>query len=417
MNFQRHTQELSSLPINKKKHVASNDESLFSVHQRGKDKTLWYTSSWETMEATSVPTSKERVTYKSKIYPWHSLHRAVLTTVLPEVKAKEGYTFKWSDNLFVNMVKEFKVIFNDTLLQSGNTKLLFAQMDELECQEMIDNEDWMTTSSAAPVSMRLPVFYDRDNTDAFPLALCGQNDRLVHQFEFNLMLENLIVMRDNNDNIVETNLENLEVVNNVDCIPIPELEGLYSMHAGEDSILEKGEKELYVRDAYYIEDDNEVTLGKRIQLKFDSHISQPIENIIWGALNVTMTDKHKSLTLTTSTNKTPIKNTKLETSFSTVLDAKDSFKTEYVYLEDSADYIPGVNRWENCVCDSDKKKFLPGIVFKGGKMTINTHTDKLDCKFLAFALLYHTKRFVFKTHPSTQNERLIKGATIEASDE
>ena len=34
---------------------------LYSIHQRGKHKTLWYMSSWELMEAQNSPTNPERV--------------------------------------------------------------------------------------------------------------------------------------------------------------------------------------------------------------------------------------------------------------------------------------------------------------------------------------------------------------------
>ena len=45
-------------------------------------------SSWESMVDQNVPTNPELVTYKSKIYPFHSLHRSMLSTMTPEIKAK-----------------------------------------------------------------------------------------------------------------------------------------------------------------------------------------------------------------------------------------------------------------------------------------------------------------------------------------
>ena len=53
----------------------------------------------------------------------------------------------------------------------------------------------------------------------------------------------------------------------------------------------------------------------------------------------------------------------------------------------------------------------------GGKLKVNTNTESLDCKFMVFVLMYHVRRFLFKTYPKTQQERLVKGATIELVNE
>ena len=112
MNIQRYEDSLHGSHIQKEKHLPTGKENdkqderniLYSIHQRGKRKTLWYQSNWVTMEANSVPTNKERVTYKSKIFPYHALHRCLMTTVLPEVKVKpdETVSISWCDNIFIN---------------------------------------------------------------------------------------------------------------------------------------------------------------------------------------------------------------------------------------------------------------------------------------------------------------------------
>ena len=90
-DFQRemHTPTGKTGDINDKRNV------LYSVHQRGKQKTLWYMSSWESMTDQNVPTNQELVTYKSKIYPFHSLHRSMLSTLTPDIRAKEGYEIRF----------------------------------------------------------------------------------------------------------------------------------------------------------------------------------------------------------------------------------------------------------------------------------------------------------------------------------
>lgn len=432
MNIQRYEQSLNDSNIQKEKHLPTgkaNDKQderniLYSIHQRGKHKTLWYQTSWETMEATSVPTNKEHVTYRSKIYPFHALHDAFLTTVLPEIKVKPSETvrIRWCDNIFMNMVKEFRLMFNDTELQIGNTKTLLTSFHDLELNYM--DPGFSQHLPEHSIAMKLPMCYSRDPTNAFPLSLCGQNDRLYHIFDFNLMLENLLLMSDDSGNLVDLDMSKLEISNNVDCVTIPELEGKYTTHTSKECDLSDckenevdGVREYFIRNAYYMEDDNEVPLGKRIQMKFDSKMNYPVEDLVWGAVNVTKSNKYKNLSITTSNLDTPIKSTKLETSISTILDNKDSFKTEYVYLKKSSEHIPGLSVWSNDAIPTLGKFHRPGVNFAGGKITINTNREKLDCKFMAFVIMFHTRRFVFKTYPKTQEERLVKGATIELVNE
>ena len=432
MNIQRYEESLQGSNIQQEKHLPTGGENdkqdernvLYSIHQRGKRKTLWYQSNWETMEANSVPTNKERVTYKSKIYPYHALHRCLLTTVLPEIKVKSGenVTVSWCDNIFVNMVKEYRLMFNDTELQHGNTKVLFSGLHSLDLN--FTEGSFRTSLTSKSISMRPPFCYDGNQTDSFPLSLCGQNDRLHHVFEFNLMLENLLLMKNDKGGIIDVDMSKLEVTNNVDCVPIPEMEGLYTTHTSKECDLSNckenevdGVREYFVSNSYYIEDDNEVPLGKRIQLKFDSKTNYPIEEMVWGAMNVTMSNQMKNITVVTSNDNTPIRNTKLETTLSIIVDNKDSFKTEYAYRDDTNGFIRGLSHWSNEVADSDGKSFRPGVNFAGGKITINTNNDSLNCKFMAFVIMYHTRRFLFRTYPKTQEERLVKGATIELVNE
>jgi hypothetical protein len=399
--------------IQRRKHSKEGDEPIFSIHKRNKDRTLWYGSSWETMESSSVPTNLEKVTYKSKIYPWHGLHRGLLTTQLPEIRAKEGYTFKWCDNLFVNMVKSFKIVFNETELQNVNTKYIFSRLNDIHLNQVAS--EWTSHSPSTGISMRPPFFYDRHNTDSFPLALCGQSDQLLHVFDFKLNLSELIVVRDHDNMIVDYDPEFFEITNNATHVPVPELEGLYTKHA--DDKTDFGSNEFFVRDCYYVEHDNEVPLGKRVQLKLDSSLEHPIEDIAWAAVNVSLSESSKTLVLTKNDTTTPIKSTSLHTSTDPVMEDKPSFKTEYAYLRDTKDYIPGLNRWSNSICDTDQEKFLPGVDFRGGKIVVNTGVDSNNGTYMVFALLSYTKYFVFKTYPKTQSERLVQGSTIELKTE
>jgi len=416
MNPTRTKEHLMTSNMQKRKHIPSDGDSLFSIHKRDKSKTLWYKSSWESMEAVSVPTNKERVTYRSKIYPYHSLHRSVLTTVLPRIKVKDGedVTISWCDNLMFSMIDTFQLMFNDTELQFGNGHLLYA--DQLYIRHSTPNLKFGTKLKNTPVSIEVPFSYANSETDAFPLHLCGQNDRLYHLFNFNLSIEKLLVMKDSNSRLVDVDLSKLEIENNYESIPVPDLEGLYTTHVGENSdFISEKENSLFVNSMYHIEDDNEITLGKRVNLKIDSRCNYPVEEIIWGAVNTTMTEENSTLYITTKNEDTPIKTSKIESKDDVILDTKESFKTEYVYNPNN--YIEGLSRWRNSICDKDGKKFTPGVMMNGGKLTVTTNHDNLGCKFVIFMILKYTKQFVFTSYPKTQKERLTKGATIELVNE
>ena len=80
------------------------------------------------MDAHNVPTNTELVTYKSKIYPYHGLHKSLLTTVTPEIKTKNGYKIRFCDDLFISMINEFRLLINDTEIQYGNDKSLLYHL-------------------------------------------------------------------------------------------------------------------------------------------------------------------------------------------------------------------------------------------------------------------------------------------------
>ncbi len=49
--------------------------------------------------------------------------------------------------------------------------------------------------------------------DAFPLSLCGHNDRLEHIIEFKLALRDLILIRNSDGEVVEFDMNYLDMVN------------------------------------------------------------------------------------------------------------------------------------------------------------------------------------------------------------
>lgn len=414
---------------------------LYSVHQRGKQKTLWYMNSWESMVDQNVPTNPELVTYKSKMYPYHSLHRSMLSTVTPEIKAKEGYEIRFCEDLFINMIREFRLNFNDTELQYGNDKHLHFSSKLNENWETISSEignresltSWTDCIRSEFISLYIPWCYSRDKNDAFPLSLCGNNDRLEHIIEFNLSLKNLLLIRDSEGNDVEFDMKHIDVSGNTDSISIPEMEGLYTTltskeceHVNCTQDENQGVKEYFSESIYYLEDENETVLGKKVNLKIDSKHNYPVNSVMWGAINVTESEKEKTLVFhyedESGNSVSPVKLTKLESSIGTIIENKSSYKTERGYSMSQFPNLPvnpGYNLWKNSVLvKDDPRKFTPGINLSSGNISV-TLKDRgtTTNKYLVFSILCHTRKFVFTSYPKTQKERLHVSATIMAMDE
>lgn len=429
------------LPTGKPGDLADKRNILYSVHQRGKQKTLWYKSSWESMVDQNVPTNPELVTYRSKIFPYHSLHRSMLSTMTPEIRAKEGYEIRFCDNLFINMIREFRLFFNDVELQFGNDKSIYFDLQLRDDWEMMRGEignresltSWTDVIPKEFISLYLPWCYSKDKSDAFPLSLCGHNDRLEHIIEFNLRLSELVLIRKTENNeLVDFDMDLIEVSGNSDIIPIPEMEGLYTTLTSNEcdyvNCLKDetdGRKEYFTSSVYYIEDENETVFGKKVNLKIDSKKNLPVDSIYWGAINLTESEREKSLILHYSDDGSefsPIKTTRIESSIGTVLENKSSHKTERGYAVSQFKNVPqtpGFNLWKNSVLSmDDPKKFVPGINFSSGSVTMSLQDkQKSSDKYLAFCVLCHQKKFYFSNFPKTQEERLHSGATITMVEE
>tara|TARA_B100001093_G_scaffold465574_1_gene483346 strand:- start:518 stop:1882 length:1365 start_codon:yes stop_codon:yes gene_type:complete len=431
------------LPGGKEGDLNDPKNTLYSVHQRGKHKTLWYLSSWETMESQNIPTNREMVTYKSKIFPFTHLHRSILTTLTPRIQVKEGYKIRFCDDLFLNMIKEFNLYLNDVHLQLGNHQSLICQIKNHnnwdKFSKQVGNQpsltSWCSEIDEHPLALYLPWFYAKDKSDSFPLKFCGHHDRLHHVIEFNLRLSELLLIKDTTTNeIVNFDSSLITVSENKDSIDIPEMEGLYSLPTKKECDINDctmdevdGEKELYTESIYYIEDENEVDLGKKIQLKIDSKSRQPVNSIYWGAINKQASQtRKKSVFHFNHAGRfiSPIKFSKIESSYGTIMENKSSYKTECAYLlplEHGMKSHVGINFYSNSILTKeDDRKFPTGIVLGGGTITIVLkEPGRFDCsdKFLTFAVLKYIRRFKFKNYPKTQNDRLNMGCTIEQEDD
>jgi hypothetical protein len=424
--MKQHEAFLKDSSIMSEMHIPEKGGSIHSFHQNGKQKTTWYLSSWEQMKSDRG-TEKETVTYHSKIYPFHGLHRTLLTIVTPRIKAKEGIRISFCENLFVNMIKEYRLQFNETELQSGNTLSLLTQLRTSEKWCAIGVEIGNSEGNQIPrnelepihLAISIPWSYSLDKSDYFPLQLCGSQDNLLHIIKYNLNLSDLVLMY-NEDKQIPFDMDFIE---SHEEMMIPEMEGLYTtltqeeckynICLGEDS----RPPEYYVRNTHYLEDDNEVLYGKKVPLKFGLKITQPILRIDWGALNVKETERDKNPVIEVAY-KSPIYTSSLESAGGTVFRDKGSFKTERAYhLLSSKNYYKGLSTWENNVLlQEDKRKFTPGVNMKGGKLTVNLVKSVPECedrKFIVFGILHYISRFKFSSYPKSQEERLKVGAILE----
>ena len=411
----KYEDQLSKSTTMREMHLPTKEgDSLFSVHQRGKQKTLWYLSKWDFMEAQNVPTNRELVTYNSKVFPYHFLHRSILTTVIPEIEANEGYQIRFCDDLFINMIKEYRFIVNDVEFQMGNNKSLTFDFKRNKKWDEISQElgnrgnitKWGSKIESEEISIQIPWCYTRDKSDAFPLKFFGHNDKVQHVIEFNLDLSELILIKDSDGKKVDYDPELLTISGNTEFIPIPEMEGLYtSLTEAEYSSSKSNTEEYNSESVYYVEDENEVGLGKKVQIKFDSKNKFPVHEVHWGALNITRTNDTRSLTFTDENDRTPVRSSKLESSIGVVMDNKVSYKTEKGYLIYKDYRVPaerGLNFWENSILDKeDPRKFTPGLNLGGGNIsvTLNKGSPSSKEKYLVFSILKHTKRFKFKNFP------------------
>ena len=364
----------------------------------------------------------------------------MLSTMTPDIRAKEGYEIRFCDDLFINMIKEFRLNFNDVELQFGNDKFLDFNLKLRKEWETISKEignketltSWTDHLPREFISIYLPWCYSRDKNDAFPLSLCGHNDRLEHVIDYRLGIRDLLLIRNSQGELVDFDMSHIEVHGNLENIQIPEMEGLYTTLTSEEcehvnctQDENAGSKEYFTESIYYIEDENETVLGKKVNLKIDSKYNFPVNSIYWGAMNVTESEKEKSLIFhytESDLNHSPVKLSKLETSIGTVLENKSSYKTERGYSLSQFDRIPstpGYSLWKNSVLVSeDPRKFPPGINFSSGSVSV-TLADKNSTtnKYLVFGILVHQRKFRFTSYPKTQSERLHTSATIVAHED
>jgi len=392
-------------------------KNIWTCHQIRKQKTSFYLTSYDTMNSQPISVDSDLIKYRSKICPYHGLHRSFLTTKTPDIKVKDefkdNYTIRFCSDLFINMIKEARLDFNGTELQFMNTVSLKLNKDP--SPQTLNNP----TSHLIPTSIFYypPWSYSRGKSMYFPLQVCGDLDNLDHNINYNLDLSNLIIMEKDGE-IISYDKSKLEIVGNVDKISVPRMIGIYTtltraecshnICLGSDD----APADYFVKNIYYIEKEED--LGKKIDIRFDSKKTDPVSQIDWGVINMTQTNINKDITFTYSDNLTPVKTSTLVSSVDTIFRNLDSFITEVALRPMCKMRQPGINTWKNSVIiQEDDRKFSPSLTFDGGELVFSLNYENSEDKFVGFCIMHRMTRFRFTSYPKTEEERKKSGSTIE----
>lgn len=437
--YAKYKKELKNVQTHKFMHIPEeHKKEIYSIHQREKHKTVWYRGGdWVEMTSSNSRTNPEVVSYRCPTFPYHSLHRSVMITKTPKIKAMEGFKVRFCDNLLINMVKHYRLYHNEIELQYGNTlSLMIALKNNSDWEKCLQahagNLEALTTPTnnlqSTMISIPLPYYYSKSTSDAFPLIYCGQKDDLIHQIEYNLDFSSLLQITTEGGEPVEYNPDLLEIEANMEIMPIPEIEANVSyLEELDASLIQKfnsdsiGEdKEFYTDSLHYYEDRNPVKLANKVVINFRADHRYPVQKIYWGAKNNTLSSLTQDLHIHGQKENiafSPIKFTeKLTTQTTSLLLNKGSYKTEFAYQ--AGDGILGLSQWSNNVNPKeDHKKFVPGINLAGGSLIVKLNDNFSDEEFTVFVVLNYTKRFRFTSYPKTYQERKDLRSTVVPDDE
>lgn len=147
--------------------IYDKDNVIFSIHKRGKHKTLPYR-----LYRTMIQ-ENEKIDMS-----YHALHHIMCHIKLPRIKSTGGYKIAWDYN---KIIKRLKVIYNDLVVEE---KTLIVDQ-ELKFDDVLEEHSF---------NFKLPTFYSEIHS-YFPLYQCTNNDVLKHDLEYNLLLSEIIVVK------------------------------------------------------------------------------------------------------------------------------------------------------------------------------------------------------------------------------
>ena len=439
--------KLESNPTLRRMHLPEG-ENIWTSHQIRKQKTSFHLKTLHVMDCQPISTDSDLFRYRSKVCPYHGLHRSFFTTKTPDIRVKdefrEEYTINFCADLFINMINEAQLEFNNTELHSFNTVVLKEwKVDNLTQTAFYElgNYTHLTSPSshlrATKISFFPPWTYSQGKSMYFPLQLCGDRDDLDHKLDFDLDLSKLIIMKKDGVRI-PFDKSKLEIVGNVDKISVPQLTGEYTTlttnECKQSVCLGAGDApaDYFVKNIYYSEDDEKKKLGKKVTIRFDSKKTDPVSKVIWGAVNVTQSEKMQDKIFTipplasiedgtsggdsgVGEDVSPVKISTLISSVDTVFKNLDSHVTETI-LRSQTDETPicGINIWKNSILlQEDDRKFSPSITYDGGELNFTLNDGEGDDEFIGFCIMERTTCFRFTSYPKTEDERKSMVATIK----
>jgi hypothetical protein len=418
---------LGGNPVLKLMHLPEK-ENIWTSHQIKKQKTSFYLRSIHTMDSQPISVDSDTIRYKSKICPFHGLHRSFLMTKTPYIRVKDDYQqdykIYFGKNLFINMINEARLEFNSTELQFFNQMVLHKHLKLSSFdQEQLGNTDALTNPSThlepCSLSYYLPWTYSQGKSMYFPLQLCGDQDDLTHIIDFNLDLKNLLIM-EKNGHIIPVDMDKLEVVGNVEKIQTPQLVGEYTTltknECSHNVCIGSGDSPAYyfVKNVYYQEDKEEIGFGGKVNFTFDQKKKDPVSRIDWGVINTTSSKKHKTYIFGSDDSTSPIKKSSLFSSVDSIFVNLDSRITE-VILNSQTDelVVTGWNSWRNTILrKEDDRKFSPSIPIDQGELNFSLKEGEGDQKFKGFCILERMTCFHFVSYPKNEQERKKMGARI-----
>lgn len=373
----------------------SKGENIWTFHKTKKHKTVYYTTICEEMEITRE--EKPVYVYKAKTFPYHGLHKSFLTIQTPKIQVKEKYlnryTIRFCPDLFINMIKKFKLIYNNVELQSGNFISLFIyknkQMKDIQIEHLgNDLSKPCSVLNPTDISLYLPWSYNLDKSDFFPLIYCGEKDSLEHKIDFSFDLAKLLIIEEN-DQMVPFDPDIIEIKTE---FSVPKMLGVYTElekdQYEDPEFITLGPIDYYVRNIVYQEGDKNI--------KFDC--KSPVFRLDWGCK-----DQNQEIISTSLSSKSGFIFKDLPSYLSRVA----------IGLGKNIKPIKGIASWENNILESsDTRKFPPCFKLDGGKIShqASQGTDQFFC------ILNTIDKFRFISYPRNNNERKTKKTIIKKID-
>ena len=173
------------------------DNVIYSIHKRGKQKTIPYTLIRRQLTSDLIDMS------------YDGLHYIKCHVTLPKISCIENYKIGWD---YDAVIKSLNIKFNNVMIENR----YWMVDDEIKFAKTID---------AHTFSFIIPTFYSSVHS-YFPLYMCHSNDQFTHGISYELSIKKLIKLKNIEVNTLCSYHDNV-IVCDSDAIPMPMLEAWY----------------------------------------------------------------------------------------------------------------------------------------------------------------------------------------------